>query len=78
MLQYTMVCMSLLYIFREEKTKLILFIRSEFTFLQVNIYKIRVQMLVMFSPIFVTDTKITFVYNFTAPLMHNIKIFLVV
>ena len=26
------------------------------------------KMLVVFSPIFVTDTKITFVYNFVAPL----------
>ena len=30
------------------------------------------KMLVVFSPIFVADTKITFVYNFVAPLMNLI------
>ena len=28
------------------------------------------EMLVVFSPIFVADTKITFAYNFVAPLMY--------
>ena len=28
-------------------------------------------MLVVFAPIFVADTKITFVYNFVAPLMQG-------
>ena len=31
-------------------------------------------MLVMFSPIFVADTKITFVYNFVAPLGAEIVV----
>ena len=30
------------------------------------------EMLVVFSPIFVADTKITFVYNFVAPLRESI------
>ena len=32
------------------------------------------KMLVMFSPIFVADTKITFVYNFVAPLGAEIVV----
>ena len=32
------------------------------------------KMLVVFSPIFVADTKITFVYNFVAPLRKDIKV----
>ena len=30
--------------------------------------------LAVFSPIFVADTKITFVYNFVAPLRKNIRL----
>ena len=33
-----------------------------------NVKNSSFEMLVVFSPIFVTDTKITFVYNFVAPL----------
>ena len=53
--------------------------RGKFSFLYVDIWfdvtkcKFNVkgssfEMLVVFSPIFVADTKITFVYNFVAPL----------
>ena len=54
--------------------------RGKFSFLYVDVwfdmtkYKFNVknssfEMLVVFSPIFVVDTKITFVYNFVAPLI---------
>ena len=54
--------------------------RDKFSFLYVDIWfdvtngKFNVknssfEMLVVFSPIFVADTKITFVYNFAAPLI---------
>ena len=37
---------------------------------RVNLsWKIAVQMLVMFSPLFLADTKIIFGYNFGAPLI---------
>ena len=32
------------------------------------------EMLVVFSPIFVADTKITFVYNFVAPLKASVRV----
>ena len=32
------------------------------------------EMLVVFSPIFVVDTKITFVYNFVAPLKGSVRV----
>ena len=32
-------------------------------------------MLAMFSPIFVADTKVTFIYNFIAPLKFKIWLF---
>ena len=54
--------------------------RGKFSFLYVDIWfdvtkckfivkNSSFEMLVVFSPIFVADTKITFVYNFVAPLM---------
>ena len=58
-------------------------LRGKFSFLNVDIwfdvtkYKFIVKnssfaMLVVFSPIFVADTKITFVYNFVAPLTSSV------
>ena len=32
------------------------------------------EMLVVFSPIFVVDTKINFVYNFVAPLKASVRV----
>ena len=39
-----------------------------------NVKNSSFEMLVVFSPIFVADTKITFVYNFVAPLRQLIHI----
>ena len=58
--------------------------RGKFSFLDVDIWfdvakckfivkHSNFKMLVAFSPIFVTDTKITFVYNFVAPLRKYYK-----
>ena len=58
--------------------------RGKFSFLYVDIWfdvtkckfivkNSSFEMLVVFSPIFVADTKITFVYNFVAPLNLNQK-----
>ena len=58
--------------------------RGEFSFLYVDIWSDVMkckcivknnsfEMLVVFSPIFVADTKITFVYNFVAPLTAYIN-----
>ena len=55
--------------------------RDKFSFLYVDIWfsvtrfksimrNSSFKMLVVFSPIFVADTKITFVYNFVAPLIY--------
>ena len=74
-----MVCLSLFCIPRGKKTKQILPERSKFSFLNVGIWfdvtkckfivkNSSFEMLVVFSPIFVVDTKITLVYNFVAPL----------
>ena len=70
-----MVCWSLFYISRGKKTKSILLARGEFNFLYVDIWfdvtkckfimkSSSFKILVVFSSIFVTDTKITFVDNF--------------
>ena len=59
-----------------------LLVGDKFSFLYVDIWfdvtkcKFNVkdcsfEMLVVFSPIFVADTKITFVYNFVSPLKSN-------
>ena len=69
--------MSLFYISRSKKTKKILLERGKFSFLYADIWfdvmkckcivkNNSFEMLVMF---FVADTKITFVYNFVAPLI---------
>ena len=74
-----MVCLSHFCISRGKKTKEILLARDKFSFPDVYVWldvtkgKFIVEnsgfkMLVVFSPIFVADTKITFVYNFIAPL----------
>ena len=63
---------------RGKKRKYILLVRDKFNFLHVDIWfdvteckfimkNSSFKMLVVFSPIFVADTKITFVYNFVAP-----------
>ena len=60
--------------------KQILLVRGKFSFLYVDIcfdvtkctFTVKhssFKMLVVFSPMFVADTKITFVYNFVAPLI---------
>ena len=57
-------------------------VRGKFSFLYVDIWfdmikskvtvkNISFKMLVVFLPIFVVDTKITFVYNFVAPLIQT-------
>ena len=59
--------------------------RDKFSFLDVDIWfdvteckfimkNSSFKMLVVFSPIFVADTKITFVYNFVAPLNKQFEI----
>ena len=64
---------------RGKKTKEMLLVTGKFSFLYVDIWfdmtkckfimkNSSFKMLVVFSPSFVTDTKITFVYNFVAPL----------
>ena len=71
--------MSLFYISRSKKTKKILLERGKFSFLYADIWfdvmkckcivkNNSFEMLVVFSPVFVADTKITFIYNFVAPL----------
>ena len=61
--------------------------RGEFSFLYVDIWfdvtkgtiilkNSSFEMLVVFSPIFVANTKITFVYNFLAPLTVFLRVFL--
>ena len=61
-----------------------LVVKGKFSFLSLNIWfdvtkcKFNVKyssfkMLVVFSLIFVADTKITFVYNFVAPLKATLK-----
>ena len=63
--------------------KQILLVRGKFSFLYVDIWfdvrkskfivkNYSFKMLVAFWPIFVADTKITFVYTFIAPLMNMI------
>ena len=58
-----------------------LLVRDKFSFLYIDIWfdvieckfiieNSSFKMLVVFSPIFVADTKITFVYNFVAPLIY--------
>ena len=58
-----------------------LLVRGEFSFLYVDIWfevteckfitkNSSFEMLVLFSPMFVADTKVPFVYNFVAPLME--------
>ena len=39
-----------------------------------NVKNSSFEMLVVFSPIFVADTKITFVYNFVAPLKGSVRV----
>ena len=74
-----MVCSSLFCISRGKKTEYILLVREKFSFLYVDIWfdvaeckfimkNSSFKILVVLSTIFVTDTKITFVYNFVAPL----------
>ena len=81
---HTLVCLSLFCISRGKKTKKILLERGKFSFLYVDIWfdvmkckcivkNNSFEMFVMFSPIFVADTKITFVYKFVAPLNTNIR-----
>ena len=64
---------------RGKKTKEILLVRGKLSFLYVDVWfdlteckfikkNSSFKMLVVFSPIFVVDIKITFVYNFVAPL----------
>ena len=71
--------LSLFCISRGKKTKQILLERGKFSFLNVDIWfdvtkckfivkNSSFEMLVAFWPIFVADTKITFVHNFVAPL----------
>ena len=78
-MQYTLVCIRLLCISREGKTKKTLLIGSKFSFPYVDILpdvsknKIilknsNLQILVVFPPIFVADTKIIYGFNFVAPL----------
>ena len=59
-----------------EKTKCILLVRRKFSFLYVDIWfdvtKLYCeQQQLMFSPIFVADTKINYVYNFVAPFVKH-------
>ena len=79
---YVLVCSSLFCISRGKKTKLILLARGKFSFPYVDIWfdltkckfivkNSSFKMLVVLSLIFVTDTKITFFYNFVAPLIKN-------
>ena len=73
------------HISRGEKTKQILLLRRKFSFLFIDIwfdvtkYQFIMQnssfkMLVVFSSIFVEDTKITFVYNFVVPLKSENRV----
>ena len=69
--------MNLLCISREEKTNLILFMRSKFSFPYVNIcFDVPHSVFILknsslkwlFPPNFVADTKILYDYNFVVPL----------
>ena len=77
---YTLFFMSLLCISREDNTKLVLFMRSKFSFLyayiQFDVPKCKFILknssskYRLFRRIFASDTKITLGYNFGAPLTH--------
>ena len=71
--------MSLFCISRGKKAKNILLERGKFSFLYVDVWfdvmkckcivkNNSFEMLVVFSPVFVADTKITLICNFVAPL----------
>ena len=73
-----MVCWSLFCIYTAKTTKKILLTGGKFSFLNVDIWFVLTKsifivknrsfkMLVVLSPIFVADMKITFLYNFVAP-----------
>ena len=71
------VCISLLCVSREEKTKKVLFIVSKFSFpdvdTQPDVPKCKL-IVIVFPPIFVVDTKIIYDHNFVAPLNISVMI----
>ena len=80
-----MVCISLLCVSREEKTKKVLFIGKKISFpyldAQPDVPKCKLilknssfKLQVVFPPIFVVDTKIIYGHNFVAPLNISVMI----
>ena len=70
--------------FLEVRRQKILLERGKFSFLYVDVWfdvmkckcivkNNSFEMLVVFSPVFVADTKITFIYNFVAPLRFSLS-----